>query len=118
MVLMLRKDLIQARMVSAWLYMQGWCELLTLPPLEYSSHTCKSLHVTRSSLNMTTKQKEAVAELGWGMPTQPSAGRGRWISEFVSSLVYTVSPRRAMATQKNPFSNKEAAETETKQKHV
>lgn len=29
-------------------------------------------------------------------------GRGRWISGFKASLVYTVSPRTAMATQRNP----------------
>jgi hypothetical protein len=29
-------------------------------------------------------------------------GRGRWISEFVASLVYRVSSRTARATQRNP----------------
>jgi hypothetical protein len=33
-------------------------------------------------------------------------GRGRWISEFKASLVYTVSSRAARATQKNPVSEK------------
>jgi hypothetical protein len=33
-------------------------------------------------------------------------GRGRWISEFEASLVYTVSSRTARATQRNPVSEK------------
>jgi hypothetical protein len=33
-------------------------------------------------------------------------GRGRWISEFEASLVYRVSSRTAMATQRNPVSKK------------
>jgi hypothetical protein len=32
--------------------------------------------------------------------------RGRWISEFEASLVYTVSSRTARATQKNPVSKR------------
>jgi hypothetical protein len=31
-------------------------------------------------------------------------GRGRWISEFKTSLVYRVSSRTARATQRNPVS--------------
>jgi hypothetical protein len=31
-------------------------------------------------------------------------GRGRWISEFKASLVYTVSSRTARARQRNPVS--------------
>jgi hypothetical protein len=31
-------------------------------------------------------------------------GRGRWISEFEDSLVYSVSSRTARATQRNPVS--------------
>jgi hypothetical protein len=34
-------------------------------------------------------------------------GRGRWISEFVASLVYRVSSRTARATQRNPVSERE-----------
>jgi hypothetical protein len=33
-------------------------------------------------------------------------GRGRWISELEASLVYKVSARTAMATQRNPVSEK------------
>jgi hypothetical protein len=33
-------------------------------------------------------------------------GRGRWISELETSLVYRVSSRTARATQKNPVSEK------------
>jgi hypothetical protein len=33
-------------------------------------------------------------------------GRGRWISEFESSLVYRVSSRTARATKRNPVSEK------------
>jgi hypothetical protein len=32
-------------------------------------------------------------------------GRGRWISEFIASLVYRVRSRTARATQRNPVSN-------------
>jgi hypothetical protein len=34
-------------------------------------------------------------------------GRGRWISEFKTSLVYRVSSRTARATQRNPVSKKQ-----------
>jgi hypothetical protein len=33
-------------------------------------------------------------------------GRGRWISEFETSLVYKVSSRTARITQRNPVSKK------------
>jgi hypothetical protein len=36
--------------------------------------------------------------------TQHLGGRGRWISEFETSLVYRVSSRTARATQRNPVS--------------
>jgi hypothetical protein len=39
------------------------------------------------------------------MPLIPAlGGRGRWISEFVASLVYKVSSRRARAKERNPVS--------------
>jgi hypothetical protein len=41
-------------------------------------------------------------------------GRGRWISEFEASLVYRVSSRTAMVTQRNPVSkNKNKTKTTT-----
>ena len=42
-------------------------------------------------------------------------GTGRWISEFGASLVYTVSSRKAKATQRNPASkNKQNKKQKTK----
>jgi hypothetical protein len=43
------------------------------------------------------------------------AGRGRQISEFEASLVYTVSSRTARATQKNPVSKNKTKQNKTKQ---
>jgi hypothetical protein len=43
-------------------------------------------------------------------------GRGRWISEFESSLVYRVSSRTARATQKNPVLKKERKRKRKKKK--
>jgi hypothetical protein len=44
-------------------------------------------------------------------------GRGRQISEFKTSLVYKVSSRTAMATQRNPVSkNKNKTKKKTKNK--
>jgi hypothetical protein len=40
------------------------------------------------------------------MPNLHLQGRGRWISEFEASLVYTVSSRTARATQRNPVLGK------------
>jgi hypothetical protein len=44
-----------------------------------------------------------IHENGWD---QDLGGRGRQISEFETSLVYTVSARTARATQRNPVSKK------------
>jgi hypothetical protein len=41
---------------------------------------------------------------GMRLYSQHLGGRGRWISEFKSSLVYRVSSRTARATQRNPIS--------------
>jgi hypothetical protein len=38
-------------------------------------------------------------------------GRGRWISEFETSLVFRVSSRTARATQRNPISKKTKTKT-------
>jgi hypothetical protein len=43
-------------------------------------------------------------------------GRGRWISEFESSLVYRVSSRTARATQKNPVSKNQKKKKEKKER--
>jgi hypothetical protein len=42
-------------------------------------------------------------------------GRGRWISEFKSSLVYRVSSRTARATQRNPVLEKKTKTKTNKQ---
>jgi 3-phenylpropionate/cinnamic acid dioxygenase small subunit len=42
-------------------------------------------------------------------------GRGRWISEFETSLVYRVSSRTARATQRNPVSKNPPKQNKTKQ---
>ena len=42
-------------------------------------------------------------------------GRGRWISEFESSLVYRVSSFTTRATQRNPVSKKQNPKNKTKQ---
>jgi hypothetical protein len=39
---------------------------------------------------------------GTHLQSQHSGGRGRWISEFEASLVYSVSSRTARAIQRNP----------------
>jgi hypothetical protein len=44
-------------------------------------------------------------------------GRGRWISEFEASLVYKVSSRTAMATQRNPVLKKQNKQTNKKTKN-
>jgi hypothetical protein len=44
-------------------------------------------------------------------------GKGRWISEFEASLVYSVSSRTARATQRNPVLKKQN-KTKTKQTWV
>jgi hypothetical protein len=43
-------------------------------------------------------------------------GRGRRISEFEASLVYRVSSRTAMATQRNPVSKKKTKKRKKKKK--
>jgi hypothetical protein len=43
-------------------------------------------------------------------------GRGRWISEFKTSLVYKVSSRIAKATQRNPVSKNKQTNKQTKRK--
>jgi hypothetical protein len=43
-------------------------------------------------------------------------GRGRWISEFETSLVYRVSSRRARAIQRNPVSKNEKQKNKQQQK--
>jgi hypothetical protein len=57
-----------------------------------------------------TKQKKNPKDC-WGGGTYFSSqhlrGRGRWISEFETSLVYKVSSRPARATQRNPVSKKQ-----------
>jgi hypothetical protein len=46
-------------------------------------------------------------------------GRGRWISEFETSLVYKVSSRTARATQTNPISEKKKKkEKKKKEKYL
>jgi hypothetical protein len=45
-------------------------------------------------------------------------GRGRWISEFETSLFYRVSSRTAMATQKNIVSKKKEKEIKAKNKQI
>jgi hypothetical protein len=40
-------------------------------------------------------------------------GRGRWISEFETSLGYKVSSRAARATQRNPVSKKTKKQKQT-----
>jgi hypothetical protein len=42
--------------------------------------------------------------------------RGRWISEFETSLVYRVSSRTARATQRNPVSKKRKKKKKKKEK--
>jgi hypothetical protein len=45
-------------------------------------------------------------------------GRGRWISEFKASPVYSVSSRRARATQRHPVPKKQKQkQTKTKTKN-
>ena len=55
------------------------------------------------------------AEAGWSL-SQPSGGRGRWISEFEASLVYKVSSRTARATQRNPVLRKTKNKKQTNKK--
>jgi hypothetical protein len=43
-------------------------------------------------------------------------GRGRWISEFKASLVYSVSSRTARATQRNPVSKNQKNKKNKKKK--
>jgi hypothetical protein len=45
-------------------------------------------------------------------------GRGRWISEFKTSLVYRVSSRTARTAQRNPVSKKQNKQTNKKPKNV
>jgi hypothetical protein len=42
-------------------------------------------------------------------------GRGRWISEFKTSLVYRVSSRTARAIQRNPVSKNKTKQNNPKQ---
>jgi hypothetical protein len=43
-------------------------------------------------------------------------GRGRWISEFETSLVYRLSSRIARATQRNPVSRKKKRNEKKKER--
>jgi hypothetical protein len=43
-------------------------------------------------------------------------GRGRWISELETSLVYRVSSRTATATQRNPVSKKKKKKKKKKER--
>jgi len=45
-------------------------------------------------------------------------GRGRWISEFETSLVYKVSSRTARATQTNPISEKKKKKEKKKKRKI
>jgi hypothetical protein len=46
-------------------------------------------------------------------------GRGRWISEFETSLVYRVSSRTAMAIQRNPvLKNQKPKQNKIKQNKI
>ena len=66
-----------------------------------------------------TKQKPIKQKRRWGVSllkgiyqgnggtylySQQSEGRGKWISELETNLVYRVSSRTARATQRNPVS--------------
>jgi hypothetical protein len=48
---------------------------------------------------------------------QRSGGRGRRVSEFQASLVYSVSSRTARATQRNPVSKKKQKKQKKNQKN-
>jgi hypothetical protein len=57
----------------------------------------------------------------FNLSTQEAGGRGRWIPEFQTSLVYKVSSRTARAIQRNPVSknkqtNKQKQKTKNKKK--
>jgi hypothetical protein len=45
-------------------------------------------------------------------------GRGRWISEFEASLVYSMSSRTARATQRNPVSKNKTKQNKNKHKQT
>jgi hypothetical protein len=55
-------------------------------------------------------KKKNAARQWWRTPLIPAlgslGGRGRWISEFKTSLVYIVNSRTARAIQRNPVSKK------------
>ena len=53
------------------------------------------------NISKKKKKKKKKSRVKWRTPLIPALGRGRWISEFESSLVYRVSSRTAMATQRN-----------------
>jgi hypothetical protein len=50
--------------------------------------------------------------------SQHSGGRGRWISEFETSLVYRVSSRTARTIQKNPVSKNQNKKIKIKIKRI
>ena len=71
----------------------------------YNSCSSESLH--KLCLMPSKLFKSSIlCQVWWGKPLIPAlgGGRGRWISEFKASLVYKVSSRTAMATQRNPVS--------------
>jgi hypothetical protein len=58
-----------------------------------------------------------LSQAWWCMPLIPAlGGRGRWISEFETRLVYKVSSMTARAIQRNPVSKNQKKKKKTKKK--
>jgi hypothetical protein len=72
--------------------------------------------VTAQSKVTSLKLRGGGREAGRWWCTQHLGGRGRWISEFEASLVYSVSSRTARAIQRNPVLKNKTKQNKTKLK--
>jgi hypothetical protein len=81
-------------------------EALANPGFKFLKHQSPNYIELLCALNAVIKTSSQLDSGGASLLSQHSGGRGRWISEFVASLVYRVSSRTARATQRNPVSGK------------
>ena len=79
-------------------------EALANPGFKFLKHQSPNYIELLCALNAVIKTSSQLDSGGASLLSQHSGGRGRWISEFVASLVYRVSSRTARATQRNPVS--------------
>jgi hypothetical protein len=79
--------------------------------MRFKSSSLRRGNIVASCLKKTPKNQKTY-RLQTSKQKRKNGGRGRWISEFVASLVYRVSSRTARAIQRNPVSKKKKRKNE------